>query len=218
MSFTEDWFYYVIYFIAYGAALAAFSFNSIVWLRFFTVVSSLFYVIYYFTYPTEPLWLDILTEGSLVIVNVVMLVSLTIRHQTMKFNKEEDELKAGIFDRLSKFEFFKLMRLAKWRTASPGEKLIIKGQEVTQLYLLYSGEANVYFDETYDVDIGDGAFLGELSFSLFEKAKTDVTIKTKSRLIYWNQNDLWDLLERNPAMRVHFSELINEDLVRKMVM
>jgi CRP-like cAMP-binding protein len=110
------------------------------------------------------------------------------------------------------------MRLAHWRDAKAGEKLIVKGQEVTQLYLLYSGEANVYFDDTYDVDIGDGRFLGELSFSLFEKARTDVTIKSKSRLIYWNQDDLWDLLERNPAMRVHFSELINEDLVRKMVM
>lgn len=111
----------------------------------------------------------------------------------------------GVFNRFSKFEFYKLMRLAKWRTAKPGEKLIMKGQEVTQLCLIYNGVANVYFDETYDADIGDGPFLGELSFSLFEKAKTDVTIKEKSRLIYWNQDDLWDLLERNPSMRVHFA-------------
>lgn len=82
----------------------------------------------------------------------------------------------------------------------------MKGQEVTQLCLIYNGVANVYFDETYDADIGDGSFLGELSFSLFEKANTDVTIKEKSRLIYWNQDDLWDLLERNPSMRVHFAE------------
>ncbi len=218
MSLAEDWVYYIIYFVAYGAALAAFSFNSILWLRVFTVISSLFYVIYYFTYPAEPLWLDILTEGSLVIVNLVMLVTLTIRQKTMSFSKEEEELKGGVFSRLSKFEFYKLMRLAKWRTAQVGERLIIKGQETTQLYLIYSGEANVYFDETYDVDIADGTFLGELSFSLFEKAKTDVTIKEKSRLIYWNQDDLWDLLERNPSMRVHFSEIITEDLVRKMVM
>ena len=119
---------------------------------------------------------------------------------------------------LSKFEFYKLMKLAHWRQAKAGEKLIVKGQVVTQLYLIYNGVANVYFDETYDVDISDGTFLGELSFSLFEKAKTDVTIKEKSRLLYWNQDDLWDLLERNPSMRVHFSEIINEDLVRKMVM
>lgn len=218
MSLAEDWVYYIIYFVAYGAALAAFSFNSILWLRVFTVISSLFYVIYYFTYPAEPLWLDILTEGSLVIVNLVMLVTLTIRQKTMSFSKEEEELKGGVFSRLSKFEFYKLMRLAKWRTAQVGERLIIKGQETTQLYLIYSGEANVYFDETYDVDIADGTFLGELSFSLFEKAKTDVTIKEKSRLVYWNQDDLWDLLERNPSMRVHFSEIITEDLVRKMVM
>jgi hypothetical protein len=218
MPSSADWIYYLIYFVAYGAALAAFSFNSIVWLRILTVVSSLFYVLYYATYPSEPLWLDIITEGSLVIVNVVMLATLSIRNTTMKFTKEEDELKNGIFDRFSKFEFYKLMRLAKWRTAKPGEKLIVKGQEVTQLYLLYNGEASVFFDETYDVDLGDGRFLGELSFSLFEKAKTDITIKTKSRLVYWNQDDLWDLLERNPTMRVHFSELINEDLVRKMVM
>ena len=218
MPASADWIYYVIYFIAYGAALAAFSFNSIIWLRILTVVSSLFYVIYYFTYPSEPLWLDIITEGSLVIVNLVMLVSLTIRQKTMKFNKEEEELKGGVFDRLSRFEFYKLMRLAKWRTAKPDEKLIVKGQEVTQLYFIYDGAANVYFDKTYNVDVSDGTFLGELSFSLFEKARTDVTIKTKSRLVYWNQDDLWDLLERKPTMRVHFSEIINEDMARKMVM
>ena len=96
---TGEWVYYLIYFIAYGAALAAFSFNSILWLRIFTVISSLFYVIYYFTFPVEPLWLDILTEGSLVVVNVVMLVTLTIRHRTMRFTKEEEELQGGVFER-----------------------------------------------------------------------------------------------------------------------
>jgi hypothetical protein len=208
---------YVLYALAYGGALVAFSMSSIFWLRLLTMVSSACYVVYYFVFPASPLWPDIISEGGLVALNVVMLIVLMRRRAQIKFTEEEKELHSSIFSNLSSFEFFKLMRAAEWKSYGPGHTIAKKGQVVPSLYFIYNGAADVMAAENAKIaELGDGNFAGEISFKLKQPATATVRIKEPTRIVEWSQENLHGLLKRNPAMRNCVETLISTDMARKL--
>ena len=208
---------YVVFFLAYGASMLAFSFRSIYLLRIFTIIASSLYAIYYFVFPVSPMWIDIISESVLVLLNVGMLLYLTYSQSQVSFTTEEKELYDGIFYRLSPFEFFKLMKLAKWSSYNSQEKLIEKNKKVKGIYLIYSGEAHVIKTEDKTIILKDGAFIGELSFNSGNLASADIYIQPLTRLIHWDQRDLMDFLNRNPSTKEQFNAIITDDLAKKLV-
>ncbi len=212
----EDLTYYIIYLIAFATSASAFSFNSIVWLRVLSAISSFCYVLYYFLFPSEPLWLDIITEGSLIIINVFMLFSASYKKSKVKFTEDEEEIFAAYFSRFSAFQFFKLMRIAIWEDFKTNDLLIEKGKTVEHLYFIYNGTALVQLNSNKNIPLEDGAFIGELSFSLSAPATADVRILNPSRIVCWNQTELKSLLKRNPRLKTHLNTLITEDLAHKL--
>jgi hypothetical protein len=211
-----SWLPYIIFLIASALSLLAFVFKSIALLRIFTVASSLLFVIYYYVFQPEPLWMDVLSEGVTVGINAVMLLILAIQERKIQFTEEEKEIYQGIFSRLTPFEFFKLIKQAHWKNYEKGDVLIRKDQHAGSIYLIYNGEVRVYLDENREVQLRDGAFIGELSFSLARPANADVVVQTHTRLLYWGQVELRGLLERNPAMKEHFNAIITTDLAKKL--
>lgn len=208
---------YVLYALAYGGSLLAFSMSSIFWLRLLTMVSSSFYAAYYFIFPAKPLWPDIICEGGLVALNVVMLIVLMHRRARIKFTEEEKELHASIFSSLSLFEFFKLMRAAEWKNYAPGQTIAKEGEVVPSLYFIYDGAADVVDAENDKIaEVSDGNFVGEISFKLNQPATATVRIKVPTRMVEWSQQKLHDLLRRNPAMRSCVETLISTDMARKL--
>lgn len=215
MSISEI-FPYFVYFAAYATAILAFSFNSLFWLRLLTAISSSCYVLYYFIFPAEPLWLDILTEGALVLVNVVMLLVLTLKRGKSPMSSREKEIHEGLFYELSQFEFYKILKTGKWQSFKPGKKLLNQGEKVEAIYLVYTGEVEVVLADENRITLRDGALLGEMSFVSDEPANADVYVTAPSEMLVWDQGKLWKLLEKNPALKIHFSEIINKDLMKKL--
>ncbi|NOT35777.1 MAG: cyclic nucleotide-binding domain-containing protein [Saprospiraceae bacterium] len=208
---------YVVYFLAYGASMLAFSFRSIYFLRIFTIISSSLYALYYFVFPVQPMWIDIVSESALVILNLVMFLYLSYSQSKVNFTVEEKELYDGLFHRLSAFEFFKLVKSAKWSTYNTQEKLIEKNQKVRGIYLIYSGEAHVIRADDKKIILKDGAFIGELSFNSGNLASADIFVQPMTRLIYWDQEELKEFLKRNPSTKEHFNAIITDDLGKKLV-
>jgi hypothetical protein len=212
----DSWISYTIYAIAYAASIAAFSFKSMALLRIFTVVSSMLYVVYFYAVLPEPLWLNVFSEGALVVLNAVMLMILVFNQRKIRFSEEEKEIYNGVFSRLSPFEFFKLVKAGHWKDYEPGEILLNKGEPAPSIFFIYNGEARVQINEGRAVRLFDGAFIGEMSFSLDKPANADVIVETPSRILYWSQDELRAFLKRNPAMKNHFSAIITEDLAKKL--
>ena len=215
-AFLQDWFGYTIYFIAYIAALGAFGCSSIFWLRVLTIFSSACFVVYYYIIPADPLWLDIFSEGALVVINAAMIALLWYREKSIRFSEEEKELYATIFSRFSPFEFYKLIKAGKWQTFSPDDVLTKQGKKVPALYFIYNGEVNVVVDGKTIVQLRDGYFVGEMSFTLEQAANADVVVAVPTRILYWPQDILQDLLKRNPAMKNAVEAMITQDLAKKL--
>lgn len=213
----QSWLAYIIYFIAYGASILAFTFKSIYLLRIFVAISSSFYVIYYYFFPVQPMWLDIASEGFLVLLNIGMLIYLSYSQSKVVLSEEEKELYNGIFNSLTSFEFYKLIKIAKWREFEEEARIIEKDQKVENLYLIYSGEAHVITDGGKKVMLGDGAFIGEISFNSGKHATADIYCQPLSRILYWDQKELKEFLQRNPNTKEHFNTIITQDLTKKLL-
>ena len=216
MNNVGDWSSYIIYFFAYGASLAAFSFSSIYWLRGLTVFSSLLFMVYYFIYPADPLWMDILAEISMVVLNLVMLLILISKQRKIHMTADEREVFEAFFGGFSKFEFFKLIKKGKWLNLKVGHKIINKDTDLNDVYFLYNGRLNVQLENDKVVELSDGYFVGERSFATQERANADVVVTVPSKVIAWKQVELRDLLKRNPAMKNSFDSLLYQDLAKKL--
>ncbi|MEZ4951537.1 MAG: cyclic nucleotide-binding domain-containing protein [Saprospiraceae bacterium] len=212
----DSWMAYALYIIAYGTAIAAFSFNSIFWLRMFTVISSFCYVLYYYIFPVEPLWMDVVSEGALVSVNVFMIVNTWNKNRKLDLTFEEKEIYNGVFSSFSPFGFYKLIRAGHWQNLQPGVCLTCMGEELDSVFFIYNGSVDVRFEGSEGFQLADGYFLGEMSISVERWAAAEVYVAAPSRIISWKKKDLEDLLSRNPAMRKEFEAVVTQDLMRKL--
>lgn len=211
-----SWISYVVYIVAYCASFAAFSFNSIYWLRGLTIFSSFLFVLYYYIFPVEPLWIDIIAESGMVIINLLMIMRIMNQRKAMSFTEEEKEVYEAFFSNFSSFEFYKLIRKGRWVNVSAGKKLIAKDEPVHDVYFIYNGRLSVRLKNGEVVELSDGFFVGERSFETRELANADVNVLQSSRLISWKQEELHDLLNRNPAMKNSFDSMLHKDLAKKL--
>ncbi|MDH3245755.1 MAG: cyclic nucleotide-binding domain-containing protein [Saprospiraceae bacterium] len=212
----ESWPSYLLFASAFGLSVAAFSSSSIIVLRTLTIISSICYAFYYFIFPADPLWLDIMTECILIIINGVMLIYLYARHQKISFNKEEKEIYQAIFSSLTPFQFFKLIKSAKWVNFAKNIKLLSKDSVVESIYFIYNGKAKVVLGPHREVELSDGYFIGERSFSLGQRANADVITTQPSKMLRWSQEELKDLFSRNPQLERSFKNVISQDMAKKL--
>lgn len=215
-TLNQDWFGYSIYLVAYLAALSAFVFSSIFMLRVFTIFSSACFVVYYYLIPADPLWLDIVSEGLLVLVNAVMIVMLWLRGRSLRFTEEESQMYAAIFSKFSPFEFYKLVKAGEWKTFHKNDFLTKQGEVVPALYFIYSGQVKVLVNGQDRPAVKDGNFVGELSFMLNQAATADTLVETTSRVLFWPQNVLTNLLDKNPAMKSSLESIVAQDVAQKL--
>jgi hypothetical protein len=213
----DSWLSYLIYIVAFGLSILAFSFKSIYLLRIFIAISSTFYGIYYYFFTVEPMWLDIISEVFLVLLNLGMLIYLSYSQSKVVFSKEEKELYEGIFNSLSTFEFYKLIKIARWKEYDQDELLIKKNEEVKNLFLIYNGEVHVMVEGLKKVTLQDGAFIGEISFNTGKLATADIYCQPMTRMVCWDQKELKEFLKRNPNTKEHFNTIITQDLTKKLL-
>lgn len=55
-----------------------------------------------------------------------------------------------------------------------------------------------------------------MSFTLEQAANADVIVSVPTRILYWPQDILQDLLKRNPAMKNAVEAMITQDLAKKL--
>lgn len=212
----KDAFAFGIYVIAYVASIVAFSLSSMFWLRIMVVLSSAMYTLYYYIYPAEPLWLDIISEGVFVLINVVMIAVLMHQKSQLKFNEEEKLLFDAYFNGISPFEYVKLMKIAEWRTCDKGYVLATKDRKVRHLSFIFDGAADVIVNGKKVADVKTGNFVGEVSFKLNKPATATVTTQENARIVQWSQFELKELFESNPGMKNCVEALISTDLAKKL--
>ena len=208
--------YYLLYGFAFGASLLAFLMTSMQKLRFLIVLSSTAYMIYYYFYPSEPLWLDVGSEFALVAINGFMMVYLLWSNSRIKFDQREQYLYEHEFSELTRVEFNQLLKISDWHLEGPGFVYTIEGQSLEHIYYLISGRAKAQLPDGNTVDLPQGNVIGEVSYRLNCPASATVTSTESCMCLCWNQDELRALCDKTSHIKRAVENMLSSHMARKL--
>lgn len=185
-------------------------------LRTVSVVAGIIGVIYNYFHPKGPLWLSIFWLSVFIAINVYRSVSLVLERRQVAFSDEERELHETMFRHFMPVEFMKLMRVAAWKDAAPGEVLATEGDRLDDLKLIYNGEVSIERDGHEVARARDGTMVGEMSFIQGGPATATVRTVRPTRYLSWPRAELRKLMSRNPTMDVAMKTVLSMDLTKKL--
>ena len=132
--------------IAYAASnlasiltMVAYLLRDILWLRFLTILSCFAGIVFGYLVRGGPLWTYITWNVIFAIINIVQIAIIIKDRTGIHFTEEEKELHETLFKKFAPFEFMKLMRIAEWRQAAPGEIVATEGQQLDEVMMIYNG-------------------------------------------------------------------------------
>ncbi|NTU83822.1 MAG: cyclic nucleotide-binding domain-containing protein [Chloroflexales bacterium] len=201
-----------------GFILIALSFlvRDIVWLRILSILSQLVLIGYNYFGPPEPLWLVINWSLLFLAINVFQIWALFRERRAVRFTDQEQELYGTIFRALAPVEFLKLLRIASWAKADPGQTLATAGTPLDDVLLIYHGAASVQRGGQTVGSMKDGAFIGEMEFFSTEPAAATVVVTAPTAYLKWSRADLRKLFARNPSMVPAVQAAFSAELIQKL--
>jgi voltage-gated potassium channel len=113
-----------------------------------------------------------------------------------------DIRRVPIFSALGDAELTQIAALASEFEAPKGQVLVEHGQPGTGVFIIEDGEVRVDRPNSKHVDLGPGAFFGELAVLAEVPRTARVSALTDLRCLAISRNDLVELLEREPAVAV----------------
>lgn len=191
--------------------------KDILWLRLISIVACFIMIFFNYFSPAEPLWVAIFWNAFFITVNVARSVLLVMERRQTRFNEIEQEMYDTVFNKLSQVEFAKLLRAGFWKYFKPESMILEKGTAPGALLLLYNGCASVLRgDDKSQVELRDGAFIGEMAMVTDGLASADVRAETQIKAYCWPQSNLENLFRQNPNLRGAFQMILASDMARKL--
>jgi len=196
--------------------MIAYLLRDILWLRLLTILSCFAGIVFNYWIPSEPLWSVIAWNSVFAVINIVQIAIIIKERTGIHFSEEEQELYQTLFKNFAPFEFMKLMRIAKWHQAAPGDVLTVQGQPLESMMMIYNGRLAVEKNGKQFAELLDGNFIGEVSFISGGAATATVRAIEPTRYVAWKKTEMDALLKRNPAMRTAMQSMFSTDLSKKL--
>lgn len=196
--------------------LLAYLVRDILWLRIITVIATAALIPYYFCCAASPLYEPILWNSLFITVNLVQIVLLILEKRPVFLGEKELQLYRSIFSTLKPREFTKLLALAEWRKAKPGDVLLEQDRPVDALMLISAGSGTVEVDGRRVAAVTSGQFVGEMGFLSEQPASAKVVASAPTEYLAWPAAKLRSLLLTTPMLHVKVQGVLGCDLVGKL--
>jgi len=213
---TSTLIYYILYGFAFLASMLAFAMTSMQKLRFLIVLSSLAYMVYYYFFPAEPLWLDVGSELALVLINGFMLIYLFWSNSRIKFDQQEQLLYDNEFSGLTRIEYNRLLKISEWELERSGYIYTTIGKTLDNIFYIVSGRAEARLADGNGATIKEGSVIGEVSYRLKCPASATVMAIDSCMCLRWNQDELRTLCKKNENIKRTLDALFSSDMARKL--
>jgi Cyclic nucleotide-binding domain len=184
--------------------------RDILWLRILTVVAAVC-IIPYFYFRPEPLMTPIYWN---LVFTALRICRLLLERLPVKLSADEQRLCELVFRTMTPREMIKLLKLATWQDAEPGECFVERDKPLDRLMVIYSGKAWVEFDGRQVTELQPGHFMGSISYVTQETAPANVVALESTRYLYWPKSRLKDFLNKNPELRLALESTLAIDLTR----
>ena len=199
--------------LAFGLIAFSFVVKDILYLRFVSILASLFSVFYNWVIPVEPMWIPIGWNFVFVALNLYHIAVIVYEKRPVHMSPKHKELYETMFKDLTPVEFLKITKLADWEHFKSGEVIIQERHAVETLNLIYNGTVNVKVGGKKVAELKDGQFVGEMSFLTEKPATATCIVKHDAELLVWRQREFKELLKRNPSLYYSIQSLLSTQLV-----
>jgi CRP-like cAMP-binding protein len=198
----------VIYLLSYAV-------KDILWLRILTVSAGLLVLggllVTPASSPAAIAWNIVFT-----IINVYRITLLLLERRPVRFKEDEQRLYQLVFRSLTPREFVKLLAIGTWEETPAALRIVSKGEDLDRIRVVYSGRTEVRIDGRAVTSLGEGKFIGEMSFLTGDKPTADVVAVEPTRVLAWQKEKLNKFLGENPDLRSALQLVIGTDLVGKL--
>lgn len=195
--------------IIYAGALLV---RGMLWLRLLILLSAAFFVAWGLVREE---YVYVGWTALFVSINCWRIVTLLRDRRPILLNPDQSRLHSGVFSDLSKRAFLNLWNFGEERRFRPGEQVIAQGSRPEHLMVVLEGETRVEIDGREVARLGDGRFVGEMSFLTGSPASADVVAEAPLRVMAWSQPRLHDLRELDPALSASLGHVLGRDLSLK---
>ncbi len=200
----------LLYVVCYGV-------RDVLWLRIFGVTAMLTIMPYYIWGTEQPQISCICWNILFLAINLFWIVVIIRQRQPPKMTTQEARIYNQVFQRsCTAKEMLKLLSVAKQETLQRGVTLVAKGSESSDLILIEEGYAEVVTSGRNIIRLGNGDFVGEMSYLTGLPPITDVVADSSVKIYRWSKSDLQKLYETRIELRAALNEVIARDLTRKL--
>jgi CRP-like cAMP-binding protein len=183
-------------------------------LRGLVLLGDLFYMLYFYFAPEQPLWGGIFWSAMFALANVAMIWLIFL--DEVQFSLKADERK--LFDLLGDLtpgQFRKLLKVSHQKVATAPLVITRQNEPSNALYFVIDGKISIEKGGHRAVSEGR-TFLGEIAFLLGQPATATVTLETGCHYCVWDSKALHHVLTGNPALRTALSAAMNRKLAEKV--
>ena len=205
----------ILYHLSNGLYLLSYAVRDILWLRLITVIAGATLLASMFVKPEPP---AVAIAWNLVFlgINVVRIHILLRERRPVPLAADEQHLAKLVFPMLRPRELLRLLRVGAVIDHAPGAPLVRRGQPLDRLLLVVRGTARVELPNKPTVEIGEGAFIGELCFLTGKPAAADVIAATPLRVVEWPTTALREFLADEPDLHATVQQVLGRDLAAKL--
>jgi hypothetical protein len=195
--------------------LISYAVTEIFWLRFVMMFASVLTVGALLAMPETPT--DLLAWQVLFFaINFVRFVQLVHERRPVVLPPDARRLASSTFRDLRPRELLRLLEVGETLDHAPGERVVRQGAPLAHLAIVVDGTARVELADRRAVELGHGAFIGELSYLTGKPPGADVVAATALRIVRWPADALRAFLAANPDTRTAVQLVLGSDLAAKL--
>jgi len=195
--------------------LASFLVRDILWLRLLNVLAGVAFIVY-FAAASPPSWAPVGWNALFLAINVVQIQRLLMERRPIRLRADELSLYQLAFRTLTQREFSRLLSIARWEDAGPGDRLVEQGVRLDCMLVLFSGTTDVVVGSARVAQLRPGQLVGEMGFLTNATTSAAVVATEPTRYLALPCEALRALFKKHPELRAAMQSVIGTDLVQKL--
>lgn len=188
--------------------------KDILWLRVLSVISSCSAIVFNYNAAAAPLWTPIRWNLFFIGLNIFHISKILLAKKNVQLTEKQEEIYQWFFRDLNRVEFYKFISAGHSEKILANTVLTKEGEEVHDLWLIYSGRIDILKNQVKVSELKDGHFLGEMSFLSNLPATATAITHFDCEVIKWNQKDLKSLLAKSPSLIYSLQSALGAQLSR----
>ena len=189
--------------------------RDILWLRILTVIAASCLIPYFYFRP-DPLVIAIYWNLLFTSLNIFWIGRLLIERRPVQLSGNDLRLYQLVFRCLTPREMQQLLKLGRWEKAAEQECFISQGNTLDRLMVICSGKACVMKDGIAVEELGDGQFIGGISFISENSAPADVIALEETYYMSWPKKELKAFLEGKAELHTALQLTLGFDLSKRL--